>query len=255
MTQTLNGAHLTRVKLNAYVDAQLPPEEIEVVEQHLVECHQCALSVIGTNRLKVATVNATRQFAAPPIALTRLREQLRPQQSSSKSAKVYSFPVTRWAALAACLLFAVALIGTWQFRRSTTESAELLDQHLAVLSSAAVPQVISTDRHTVKPWFQGRLPFSFNLPETLPADTVLRGADLTYLDGQPAAMLLFTVRKHEVSVFVTQRSNRSAPIERSGTRSGFAIHYATTPELRIAAVSDVDPRQLDLLIAAIEQAQ
>lgn len=255
MTQPLNAEHLTPVQLNAFVDAELPPAESKVVEQHLVECHQCALSVIETTRLKVATVNAARQFAAPLDALARLQEQLRPQQSSRKSGTIYSIPAARWVALAACLLLAVVLVGTWRFWPSNTESAELLDQHLAVLSSAATPQVISTDRHTVKPWFQGKLSFSFNMPETLPPDTVLKGADLTYLDGQPAAMLLFTVHKHEVSVFLTQRSNRTTAIERSGTRSGFAIHYATTPELRIAAVSNVDPQQLDLLIAAIVQAQ
>jgi anti-sigma factor RsiW len=255
MTQTLNAAHLTPIQLDAFVDAELPPNECEVVEQHLVECHRCALRVIEKTRLKLATVNAARQFTIPPDALARLQGQLHPQQPSKKSATVYSFRASRWVALAACLLLAVVLVGMWRFRQSNTESAELLDQHLAVLSSAATPQVISTDRHTVKPWFQGKLPFSFNLPETLPPDTVLKGADLTYLDGQPAAMLLFTVHKHEASVFLTQRSNRTTAIERPGTRSGFAIHYATTRELRIAAVSNVDPQQLDLLIAAIVQAQ
>jgi anti-sigma factor RsiW len=114
--------------------------------------------------------------------------------------------------------------------------------------------VISTDRHTVKPWFQGRLPFSFNLPEVLPADTTLKGGDVTFLGGKPAALLLFTVHKHEVSVFLTQRSSR-VPELRSATRSGFAIRYAATQELRIAAVSDLNPPELDLLVATIAQAQ
>ena len=67
-----------------------------------------------------------------------------------------------------------------QMRQADSLSAELLDQHLATLSSGAAPEVISTDRHTVKPWFQGKLPFSFNLPDKLPADTTLKGGDLTY---------------------------------------------------------------------------
>lgn len=255
MKQTLTPVHLTPFQLNAFVDAELPPDESKMAEQHLHECHECALSVIAATTLKRATVSAARQVTVPSDALSRLQQQLRPQQSAKKPPKLYAIPAARWAALAACLLLAIVLVATWKFRPSGTESAELLDQHLAVLSSAATPQVISTDRHTIKPWFQGKLPFSFNLPETLPQDAILKGANLTYLSGQPAAMLLFTVHKHEVSIFLTQRTSRSTANPQSATRSGFTICYATTPELHLAAVSNVDPKELDLLIKAVVQAQ
>jgi len=130
----------------------------------------------------------------------------------------------------------------------------LLDQHLATLSSGAAPEVLSTDRHTVKPWFQGKLPFSFNLPESLPADMSLKGADFTYLNGKPAALLLFTIHKHEVSVFLTQRAD-SATVPRSGVRSGFVMHHAVTQNLRMVAVSDVNAADLDLLLSTLVQAQ
>ena len=147
------------------------------------------------------------------------------------------------------------MIGWRQIRQANALSAELLDQHLAALSSGASPEVISTDRHTVKPWFQGKLPFSFNLPDVLPADTILRGGDLTYLNGQPAALLLFTVHKHEVSVFLTERSDSPATTLLSGVQSGFTIHHAITHDLRIIAVSDVNPADLDLLLSALVEAQ
>ena len=63
--------------------------------------------------------------------------------------------------------------------------AEVSDQHVATLAGNAPPEVISSERHAVKPWFQGRIPFSFNLPQDLPADVMLDGANLTYLRGQP----------------------------------------------------------------------
>ena len=160
-----------------------------------------------------------------------------------------------WVALAASLVMAVSLIGWRQIRQANALSAELLDQHLATLSSGASPEVISTDRHTVKPWFQGKLPFSFNLPEVLPADTSLKGADFTYLSGQPAALLLFTIHKHEVSVFLTQRSATAIATMPSHVRSGFNIYYASTHDLGIAAVSDVNPADLKLLLSALVQAQ
>ena len=117
--------------------------------------------------------------------------------------------------------------------------------------------MISTDRHTVKPWFQGRLPFSFNLPDAvaLPPDTVLKGADLTYFNGQPAALLLLTIHKHQVSIFLTQRANGPMLAAPSTTHAGFTISSAGTRELCILAVSDVDPAEIDLLVASLVRAQ
>jgi anti-sigma factor RsiW len=179
---------------------------------------------------------------------------------TKKRARIYSMTSVRalaWVALAAALLLTVSLLGWRQLHQNSTLAAELLDQHLATLSSGATPQVISTDRHTVKPWFQGRLPFSFNLPDAgaLPRDTALIGADLTYINGQPAALLLFTIHKHEVSIFLTQRASSPTLTTLPSTRAGFTIHTAATPDLRIVAVSDVNPAELDLLVTAVVQAQ
>jgi anti-sigma factor RsiW len=162
-----------------------------------------------------------------------------------------------WIGLAAAILLAVSLVGWQQIHQTNSLSAELLDQHLSTLSSGAAPQVISTDRHTVKPWFQGRLPFSFNLPDAqaLPPDTTLKGANLTYLKGQPAALLLFTIHKHQVSVFVTQRSGGPNLATLPAGRSGFSIDTASTRDLQIVAVSDVNPADLDALVAVLAKAQ
>ena len=91
--------------------------------------------------------------------------------------------------------------------------------------------------------------------DVLPADTTLKGANLTYLDDQPAALLLFTIHKHEVSVFLTQRAGSPVPTTLPGARAGFTIHTASTPDLRMVAVSDVNPADLDLLVATLSQAQ
>ncbi len=252
-TTQLTG-HLDPDQLTAFVDGELSATEVKEVQQHLAGCHACALRVLSTTRLKAATARASARFAAPPETLARLTAQLRSPQRKT-TAPIFTFRTIAWTALAAGVLLAVSLIGWQQTRRANALSAELLDQHLATLSSGASPEVLSTDRHTVKPWFQGKLPFSFNLPVTLPADTTLKGADLTYLNGQPTALLLFTIHKHEVSIFVTQRSGNAIPVTPSGIRSGFDIRYATTPELRIIAVSDVNPADLQLLLSAFLQAQ
>jgi anti-sigma factor RsiW len=247
--------HLNPETLNAFVDGELPDGEQEAIQQHLAGCHVCALRVLSATELKAATARAGRRFAPPPETLARLTAQL--HREPRGSVRIHSIRRVTWASLAAAMLLAVSLIGWRQLHETNTLAAELLDQHLATLSSAATPQVISTDRHTVKPWFQGRLPFSFNLPDTraLPPDTTLKGADLAYLHGQPAALLLFTIHKHQVSVFLTQRSGGPNLVALPGVRSGFTIHSAATHDLQIVAVSDVNPADLDALVATLLRAQ
>jgi len=275
MNQTTPTNHLGPDQLNAFIDGELALTEQQGIEQHLTTCHACTLRILSATQLKAATARAGQRFAPPPDALARLTAQLhaqqampeqrpqtnqQPQAETKKAARIYSMPSLRpaaWAALAATILLTISLLGWRQLHQTNALAAELLDQHLATLSIAATPQVISTDRHTVKPWFQGRLPFSFNLPDAtaLPPDTTLKGADLTYLNGQPAALLLFTIHKHEVSVFLTQRSTSPTLVTLPSTRAGFTLHTATTHDLRIVAVSDVNPADLDNLMAALVQAQ
>jgi anti-sigma factor RsiW len=251
MTQAIE--HLSPDTLSAFIDGELPDAEQTASEQHLANCHACALRVLSATQLKAATARAGRRFAPSPDALARLTAKLRQEPA----ARVHSMRRLAWVGLAAALLLAASLVGWQQIHQTNNLAAELLDQHLSTLSSGATPQVISTDRHTVKPWFQGRLPFSFNLPDAqaLPPDTILKGADLTYLKGQPAALLLFTIHKHQVSVFVTQRSGGPNLVALPGARSGFSIHSATTPGLQIVAVSDVNPADLDALVAVLVKAQ
>ena len=260
MTQTtqLTG-HLDPDQITAFADGELSSSDAPGIQQHLADCHPCAMRALSATQLKAATARAGQRFAVPPEALARLTAQLRSQEPK-RTARVYrfrtySFRTIAWTALAATLVLAVSLIGWRQTRQANALSGELLDQHLATLSSGASPEVLSTDRHTVKPWFQGKLPFSFNLPDVLPADTTLKGANLTYLNGQPAALLLFTIHKHEVSVFLTQRSGTAVATMPSRIRSGFNIHYASTHDLRIVAVSDVNPTDLQLLLSALVHAQ
>jgi anti-sigma factor RsiW len=268
MTQTpqtnQSAEHLNPDRTNGFIDDELPLAERQEIEQHLAGCHVCTMRVLSAMQLKAATARAGHRFAPPPEALARLTAKLHSQPQTEtgtkKTARIYSMTSLRpvaWAALAAAILLTVSLFGWRQFRQSNTLAAELLDQHLATLSSGATPQVISTDRHTVKPWFQGRLPFSFNLPDAaaLPPDTTLKGADLTYLNNQPAALLLFTIHKHEVSVFLTQRANSPILTTLPRSRAGFTLQTSTTPDLRIIAVSDVNPADLDKLVAALVRAQ
>ncbi len=258
MTQIMDeAAHLKPEEVSAYVDGELNSNRAEGFLRHLECCHRCSLRVLAETQVKAATAREGTRFAPSAETLARLSATLHKEtQERGGIALVPKMGRIAWTALAATILLLAVFVGWRQVRSSNALAAEILDQHLAMLSSGATPEIESTDRHTVKPWFQGRLPFSFNLPEAgaLPPDTALRGADLAYINGQPAAQLIFTIGKHEASVFLTQRAGRALMLA-PGTRSGFNLRTATATELRITAVSDVSPAQLDALMTALSKAQ
>ena len=104
-----------------------------------------------------------------------------------------------------CLVLLSALAGGW-FARSRQDNntvAQLMDQHVVMLAGWHPMDVISDDRHTVKPWFQGKLPFTFNPPE-LAKDSpfTLLGGNLVYANRSSGAELIYRVRLHKISVFI-----------------------------------------------------
>ncbi|WP_047487052.1 anti-sigma factor [Terriglobus sp. TAA 43] len=252
--------HLNHQNISAFIDGELSPSDAQILEQHVSTCHACAMRTVSAMQLKTATTRASLRVALPPDTLNRLTAQLRADAAKEtrpekKPAGVIRFPTWAWSALAASLLLGISLLGWQSMHPPSTLSAELLDQHLAVLSSGAPPEVISSDRHTVKPWFQGKLPFSFNLPDAFPPGTVLKGGNLAFVHGQPAALLLFTVGKHQASVFLTQHPLNPHSFTSSATESGFTIQYADAQELHITAISDVNPSDLANLLSTLATAQ
>jgi anti-sigma factor RsiW len=111
-----------------------------------------------------------------------------------------------FAAAAAFILVIAALTSTYMGTRKDGGQvfSEIADLHVATLASSSPVDVISTDRHTVKPWFQGKIPFAFNLPELQNSDFSLLGGRMTYLEQTPGAHLIYDVRKHHISVFIFQ---------------------------------------------------
>jgi anti-sigma factor RsiW len=164
----------------------------------------------------------------------------------------------RWGLglVAAAAVLAVGVVSVPIERARVQEAAlmgQVVDQHIATLASGSPPGVVSSDRHTVKPWFQGKLPFSFNLPSDLPADMVLDGANLQYVGGQPVAQLLFRIGQHRASVFVEQREGSIGV--KDGERAGFHVRGFQSAELQGQAVSDVEPASLAELVRLVAKAQ
>jgi len=236
--------HLSETTLSALADGELSQAEMVRVNEHLAGCAACTSAALAESLLKRATARAGMRYAAPDGLLGRV--------ASAGSAR--SFAGYGWMAAAAILLIGLSFFMVERRAADAEVAAEVVDQHIAVLAGNAPPEVVSSDRHTVKPWFQGRIPFSFNLPQNLPVDVTLDGANLTYLRGQPTAQLLYSIGKHRVSVFVQQRGGGRMH-EGQMERAGFRVSGFSTQGLQVEAVSDVDPARLAELAGLIEQAQ
>jgi anti-sigma factor RsiW len=112
--------------------------------------------------------------------------------------------------------------------------------------------VISTDRHTVKPWFQGKIPFAFNLPDLQNSEFSLLGGRMTYLDQTPGAHLIYDVRKHHISVFVFQERSLKLPAslgENSLSPKKLPFNMETWSQggLRYFVIGDASPADIDSL--------
>jgi len=250
----MSSDHLSPEILGALIDGELSAMVEAAAQTHLNQCHECSKQAVGLHQLRSAVKRAALCHKPSPEFLARLAAGPRlAQVPRSRLAHLRAITLP----LAAALILAAAALGGWNLmRHSDAAVTEALDQHLATLSDASQAEVLSSDRHTVKPWFEGKLPFSFNLPEAnaLPPDTVLHGADLAYMHGKAAALLLFTIRKHHVSVFVSQASALPGPLRRP-TRSGFQFVEAQSAGLEFLAVGDISAGELDALVRSLTAVQ
>ena len=261
--------HLPSATLSALADGELSSDQLVLANEHLASCPQCTSNALAQSLLKSATARAGQRYAPPSDLQGRMARLVSEEAARAPGLAApmphrasWRFSSFGWPALAALLLVAAGLFSVqrWTQQYSTSsESAgvvtEACDQHVATLAVNAPPEVVSSDRHTVKPWFQGKIPFSFNLPQALPGDTTLDGANLTYLHGQPTAQLLYSVGKHRVSVFLRQRTAQSGQNSLFINRSGFHVTGFRTADLEVVAISDVDAVRLVDLADRIERAQ
>jgi len=240
--------------LQMYVDGGCAPAEAQSVDAHLRGCSDCANSVLERMNAKRALRAAGLRYA--PSADFHLRIEKSIQKGRTRR------PGFRWlpqlAMATAALALIVISVGLWtRHVRNQQALAELVDMHVTTLASAAPVDVVSTDRHTVKPWFQGKLPFTFNLPELKDTGYRLVGGKLVYVRNSPGAQLLFELRKHQISVFIVQQQPGS-PFAGSGVQNlrerGFSAEGWNQAGLHYTVVGDDGAADIDQLAALLRAA-
>jgi anti-sigma factor RsiW len=198
-----------QAQLDGYLDGELPAEPMRSLDAHLRTCPACTADVLARVQFKRSIKAAAGSRSAPSADLrAKIQKSIAPKPRWN-----WNFGWKLATAALALLLFAGAVtsyVGRQSLQRRQFYT-ELADLHVATLGSANPVDVISTDRHTVKPWFQGKIPFSFNLPELQGTDFTLIGGRVAYVDQSSGAHLIYQIRKHEISVFILPAGG-SAPL-------------------------------------------
>lgn len=217
--------------ISAYQDGELPADRQEDMERHLDGCADCS-AILGRNlRLSEAIRSQAPVYAVPAGLVATPRR-----------------PALAWrpfaAGLSAGLAVAAALF--WFTMHAPRDlSAELVGDHVRSLMATHLIDVASSDRHTVKPWFLGKVDFAPTVPDLAASGYPLLGGRLDYVARHPVAALVYAKQKHIINVFVMpDRESASTDL------NGYSILHWRVGDLGYWAVSDI-PRE-DL--AAFEKA-
>jgi anti-sigma factor RsiW len=242
-------------KLDAYLDSELDSNPMRELDQHLRECPACAAEALRRLQWKRSIDSAGGRYTPDP----ELRERIQKTISPARRAWWHWRPA--FAAIAAALLLfsAARIIQQEVFRQKqppvqesriiADTTSELADLHIATLASANPVDIVSSDRHNVKPWFAGKIPFTFNLPDLQGTQFELIGGKVSYLGQSPGAQLLFRVRQHQISVFIFQARSLPPSFAKPGELDAQSFHLETWQHngLQYFAISDVAPEDLRTL--------
>jgi anti-sigma factor RsiW len=227
--------------LHGYVDGELDVVRSVEVEEHVHECDTCARRLGNLRALRQAIQDPQLYHAAPPA----LRERLMRSQRIGERTQAGSFP---WQslAIAASILFA-AMLGWTFFRSASTETvaSQITAAHVRSMMVDHLSDVVSTDQHTVKPWFNGKLDFSPTVIDLASDGFPLLGGRLDYIDEHAAAALVYERRKHKINLFVLPAEGRANSVLTHSQRQGYNLVHWTRGGMSFWAISDLNAGELE----------
>jgi anti-sigma factor (TIGR02949 family) len=239
-------------RLGAYLDGELDPAVSTSVRDHAETCAACRQRL--ANLESVGRMVRRAPYYQAPDALRARVAQVR-----GRSAATSHLP--GWAAAA---VIVVSLTGSIVFVRSSTRAARAVDAvdavaqevvsgHVRALMGEHLFDVRSTDQHTVKPWFLGKLDFSPPVTDLAQAGFPLTGGRLDYVAGRPVAALVYTRGQHTINLFVWPEASDAAHSPDARAIRGFHVRHWTHAGMSYWAVSDVNDADLDQFVHLLQQ--
>lgn len=252
------SCELSKAVLHGYLDNELDAARASEFERHLEGCRECA-ACLGSSEALRASLQASGLYERAPSALRdQVRTGLKTATKNSPPKQVAQ-PAWRWLAVAAAIL----IVGTmfWFSMPSlirptpTTNltAVEMIDAHVRSLQAGHLTDIVSTDQHTVKPWFDGKLDFIPPVKDYSEEGFTLVGGRLDALTGRSVAALVYARRKHYINVFVWPTQEADTPIHPPGSRQGYNWVHWRHKGMEFCAVSDTSTLELRELAQLINQ--
>ncbi|HEX3420972.1 MAG TPA: anti-sigma factor [Candidatus Udaeobacter sp.] len=232
-----------RELLHAYVDGELDLANARETELHLRSCADCRGTEKAIRELRSALTTETITYRAPAHLRKNLRAALR------REAKATEQTLSPWLMFATGVAFAALILGFAFFQ--TTRAARtnaIVDQvvanHVRSLLAVQLVDVVSSNQHTVKPWFDGKIDFAPEVHDLSANGFPLVGGRLDYLDGKTVAALVYQRNKHPINLFVTPEPTTRSTSPTVATRRGYNVLSWTNDGMKYWAVSDLNQAEL-----------
>jgi anti-sigma factor RsiW len=237
----------TQNLIDGYLDDELDLVSNLEIEDHIQDCVLCAQDYKSHQLLRNGIKTGSFYFKAPTDLQTKIQSSLR---KAAKAEEGRTWVLPKWwfnivAPMAAAAVMVLALV---PFLRgpSTDEllANEVVSSHVRSLMATHLADVVSSDHHTVKPWFAGKLDFSPPVEDLAKQGYPLVGGRLDYLENRPVAALVYQRQKHFINLFIWPAD--SAPDVRANTVSlqGYNLAYWTKSSMTYWAVSDLNSSEL-----------
>ena len=243
-----------RELVHAYLDGELDVVRSVEMEEHLKECTTCAGAYESQRSLRSELSVQELSFKAPPSLHKRILKTVRTEANGQRRSWAFGW---RWlsaavpvAAVAVLALAVLPLLGRGGDDRLIDE---LVSGHVRSLMVEHLTDVASSDKHTVKPWFDGKLDFSPAVVDLADHGFPLLGGRLDYLEDRPVAALVYGRHKHFINLFVWPTATSSPATERTLSRHGFTVIHWSTGGMTYWAVSELNPAELGEFAALVQE--
>src|SRR4051794_19056462 len=246
-----------RILLHALLDNELDAGHAREVEAHIASCPACAAELSAQRDMQRVLADADLRYTAPASLRARIEASLpqpqpQPQrQQPSRRSVLRGFAMgSAVSALAASGVVALVLRQDDQQRILS----EVVSAHLRSLQAGHLIDVVSTDQHTVKPWFNGKLDVAPPVIDLTAQGFTLVGGRLYYIDARAIGAVVYKRRQHVVNLFVSQTSNAEYRAPKTETMQGFNCRRWGNRGLNFWAVSDLAPDELAEFVDKFEAA-
>lgn len=240
---------------DGYMDGELDLLNNLRVERHLQECPACARAQQNQQTLRTALSTGPLYFRAPAKLQKRVLSSVRASAKGERKPDMWSWP--RLAAAGSLALIAILILSFVFVRRGPARdellAQEVVSGHVRSLMASHLTDVASTDQHTVKPWFEGKLDFSPQVTDLTAQGFPLVGGRLDYIDNRPVAALVYQRRQHLINLFVWPEAIESAGRDKMIVRQGYNLIYWHRAGMVYWAVSDLNVGELQEFAQALQQ--